>query len=125
MINVVALSGRLVADPDVKKVGQKGVAMCRFRVAVETRYLKGVQWESEKNYPPCIIWGKPAEYLGEYGKKGVWVALSGRFKTGSYERDGKTIYTNEVLVAEMDIQGVVAAKPKQTHPELPDDGVPF
>lgn len=124
MVNSVCLTGRLTDDPKVSKVGAKGTSMCRFKLAVETRYLQGGEWKSEVNYPSCLAWGRTAEHVGNNGRKGVVVSLSGRFKTGSYEKDGKKYYTNDVLVAEVDVlsPGGAQAPPQETPP---DDDIPF
>ena len=126
MVNVVCLSGRFVADPDVKRVGAKSTAMVRFKLAVETRYLQGGEWKSKVNYPSCLAWGRTAEHIGKSAAKGTFASLQGRFETGSYEKDGKTYYTNDVLVAEIDIPVAVASAgaPPPADP-MPDDSIPF
>ena len=126
MVNSVCLTGRFRDDPEVKRVGPKSTAMCRFIVACETRYLQGSEWKSEMNFPPCIAWGRIAEHIGNNGRKGMSVSLGGRFKTGSYEKDGKKYYTNEVLVTELDIfQPPNKEAPPQGPPGTPDSEVPF
>jgi len=126
MVNVVCLSGRFVADPEVKRVGAKSTAMVRFKLAVETRYLQGGEWKSKVNYPSCLAWGRTAEHVGKAAAKGTFASLTGRFETGSYEKDGKTYYTNDVLVAEIDIP-VAASGGSQAPPAgpVPDDDIPF
>ena len=126
MVNTVTLSGRFVADPEVKRVGAKSTAMVRFKLAVETRYLQGGEWKSKVNYPSCLAWGRTAEHIGRSAAKGTFACLFGRFETGSCEKDGKTYYTNDVLVAECDIP-VAAGGSVQAPPEspAPDDDVPF
>ena len=126
MVNVVCLSGRFVADPELKRVGAKSTAMCRFKLAVESRYLQNGEWKSKVNYPSCLAWGRVAENIGKNGGKGVFASLTGRFETGSYEKDGKTYYTNDVLVAECDIP-VAASGGAQAPPAdpVPDNDIPF
>lgn len=126
MVNVVCLSGRFTADPEVKRVGQKATAMCRFKLAVESRFLQGGEWKSKTNYPSCLAWGRTAEHIGNTARKGTPCSVHGRFETGSYEKDGKTYYTNEVLVSEIDIfasAGAGQQPPLQEPP--PDDDIPF
>jgi single-strand DNA-binding protein len=50
----------------------------------------------------CIAWGKTAELMEKYVKKGNLVGISGRIQTGSYDKDGHKIYTTDVVVEEME-----------------------
>lgn len=122
-VNLVVLTGRFVADPEVKLVGQKSTAMCRFKLAVESRFLQNGEWKSKVNYPSCLAWGRQAEFIGNVARKGTFAMLVGRFETGSYEREGKTIYTNEVLVSDIEIPyGASDQTPKEF---VPDEEIPF
>ena len=56
--------------------------------------------DKDKNcdFISCIAFGKSAELLDKYVKKGNKVAISGRIQTGSYtNKDGKTVYTTDVV----------------------------
>ena len=57
---------------------------------------------NEKAVASFSIFGKTAEILEQYGKKGLKIGVNGTIQTGSYEKDGKKVYTTEVLVIRME-----------------------
>ena len=102
-MNSVSLIGRLVRDPELR-YAQTGTAMCRFTVAVDRRMSKQRRQEAQANNQPtadfisCTAFGKTAEVIANYHSKGSQIAVEGRIQTGSYEKDGRRIYTTDVLV---------------------------
>ena len=49
----------------------------------------------------CVTFGKSAEFAQKYLRKGIRIVIGGRISTGSYkDKDGKTIYTTDVIVEE-------------------------
>lgn len=89
-MNVVALSGRLTKDAEIKLVGQdKDLQQARFTLAVDD--YKGTDFIS------CRALGKQAEFIEKWTKKGTKVEISGKIKTGNYENaNGQTVYYTEV-----------------------------
>lgn len=102
-MNSVNLIGRLVRDPELKYT-QSGLAVLRFTVAVDRKLSKDKREEAQANNQPtadfisCTAFGKTAEVIANYHSKGSQIAVEGRIQTGSYEKDGRTIYTTDVLV---------------------------
>lgn len=102
-MNSVNLIGRLVRDPELK-YSQSGMAILRFTVAVDRKLSKDKKEEAQANNQPtadfisCTAFGKTAEVIANYHSKGNQIAVEGRIQTGSYEKDGRTIYTTDVLV---------------------------
>lgn len=102
-MNSVNLIGRLVRDPELKYT-QSGLAVLRFTVAVDRKLSKDKREEAQANNQPtadfisCTAFGKTAEVIANYHGKGSQIAVEGRIQTGSYEKDGRTIYTTDVLV---------------------------
>lgn len=102
-MNSVNLIGRLVRDPELKYT-QSGLAVLRFTVAVDRKLSKDKRDEAERNNQPtadfisCTAFGKTAEVIANYHGKGSQIGVEGRIQTGSYEKDGRTIYTTDVLV---------------------------
>ena len=88
--------GRLTKDPVVRyTTNEKAVAS--FSIAI----ARGGK-EDPVDYIPCKAFGKTAEILEQYGKKGLKIGVNGTIQTGSYEKDGKKVYTTEVLVIRME-----------------------
>lgn len=102
-MNCVSLIGRLVRDPELR-YAQTGTAMCRFTIAVDRRMSKQKRQEAQANNQPtadfisCTAFGATAELISNYHKKGSQIGVEGRIQTGSYEREGRTIYTTDVVV---------------------------
>jgi single-strand DNA-binding protein len=85
--------GRLTVDPELKYVGEDS-AISTFTVAVD----KFVNGEKKADFIRCKVWGKHAESLAEYKKKGDQIGVEGRIETGSYEdNDGNRRYTTEIV----------------------------
>ena len=100
-MNQVVLIGRMTRDPEMR-VLQNGTATTRFTLAVDRGLSKEKKAEAEgkgqptADFVPVTVWGKQAESCADYLAKGRMVAVQGRITTGSYEKDGRTVYTTEV-----------------------------
>ena len=95
MINRTVLVGRLTKDVEVKKTGS-GTSMARFTLACDRMKRKDEQ-EAKADFIGCLAWSQSADFLGQYGKKGMLIGVDGRIQTGSYEKDGQTHYTTDVV----------------------------
>ncbi len=91
-MNIVALMGRLTADP---KCGQSGeTRYARFSLAVDRRGK-----DAGADFISCVAFGKAAETAEKWLKKGSRIACDGRIQTGSYtNKDGQKVYTTDVIV---------------------------
>ena len=107
-MNSVSLMGRLTRDPELRYTANTQMANARFVVAVNRKLSKEKRQEAENNgYPTadfisCIAFGRTAENIATYFKKGQRIAVSGHIQTGSYEKDGQRIYTTDVVVDSFD-----------------------
>lgn len=103
-MNNVSLMGRLTRDAELRYASNTEMANARFVVAVNRKLSKEKRQEAESNgYPTadfisCTAWGKTAENIGNYFKKGNRIAITGHIQTGSYEKDGQRVYTTDVVV---------------------------
>ena len=91
-MNVVNLIGRMVKDPELK-FGQNGKEYMRFSLAVKRPFSK-----DDVDYINCVAFGKTAEILSSYTKKGHQVGIEGNLRMNQYEKDGKKMTTFEVVV---------------------------
>ena len=99
-MNSVILIGNLTRDPELRySTGGSQTAICRFTVAVNDRRRnpQTQEWEDNPSFIPIVVFGKQAENCDRYLAKGRKVAVNGRIQTGSYEKDGRTVYTTEVI----------------------------
>lgn len=89
-MNLVELLGRYTKDPEVRYSGDLAIARNTIAVA---------DGKDKTNFINTVAFGKNAEFEEKYCKKGMLIAVSGKIQTGSYEKDGKKVYTFEVVVA--------------------------
>lgn len=108
-MNSVSLMGRLTRDPELRYTANTQMANARFVVAVNRKLSKEKRQEAENNgYPTadfisCVAWGKTAENIANYFKKGNRIAITGHIQTGSYEnQQGQRVYTTDVVVDSFD-----------------------
>ena len=92
-MNKVILIGRLTKDPDLRFAAGTGKAVTRFTMAVNRPMKKG-----EADFIGCIAFGKTGETIAQYLTKGKPLAITGNIRTGSYEKEGITRYTTDVIV---------------------------
>ena len=91
-MNLVVLTGRLTRDPELK-FGQSGKAYSRFSLAVDRPFQKG-----ETDFINCVAFGKTAELIGEYLRKGRRAGVQGRLQMNRYEVNGEKRTSYDVLV---------------------------
>lgn len=95
-MNLVVLNGRLVRDPELK-FGQSGKAYSRFSIAVD-RQFSGDKTNQSADFINCVAFGKTAEFIGEYFRKGRKILLNGKLQMNQYESEGKKLTTYVVVV---------------------------
>lgn len=93
-MNSVALIGRLTRNPEVRWT-QDQMAIATFSIAIDRPPRK--DGTKETDFPRITVFGRQAENCEKYLKKGRLVGITGRIQTGSYEKDGQTHYTTDVV----------------------------
>jgi len=114
-MNKVNLIGNLVKDPELKYTNSN-IAVARYTIAINTRYGE----KQETDYINVKTWGKSAEFINKYFKKGQPIAISGRLKNNNYE-DNKGIkhYGIEVITEEIEFVG--SKKEEAPHEEVQEE----
>jgi single-strand DNA-binding protein len=97
-MNRVILCGRIVRDPEVRySQGATPMAVAKFTLAVDRKFKK--DGEQSADFINCTAFGKTAEVIEKYVKKGTKIIVEGRWQTGSYtNKDGNKVYTNDCMV---------------------------
>lgn len=98
-MNRVILMGRLTRDPEIRYSNSGDqMAVARYTIAVDRPGGKN-QDEPSADFIGCVCFGKSAEFVEKYLKKGTKIAVEGRIRTGRYQnKDGQTVYTTDVVV---------------------------
>ena len=101
-MNKVILLGRLVRDPEIRySAGAEQKAVANFTIAVDRKYKR--DGEPQADFIPCTAFGKSAEFVDKYLRKGIKIALEGHWRTDSYNNsDGHKVYTNNCIVESME-----------------------
>ena len=122
-INKVILCGRLGKDPEQNQT-PGGLAISKFSLATtDSRKDKNGQWEDTTEWHNCVAFGKTADYINNYVGKGRLVALEGKLKTSTWEKDGIKHYKTDIIIDQLvsldkapvsnDNEMGVSAQPKQ------------
>ena len=83
MLNVVAIMGRLVADPELRTTTQ-GNSVCSFRIACDRSYVQQGQ-ERQADFIDVVAWRQQAEFVSKYFQKGSLIAIEGSLQTRQYQ----------------------------------------
>lgn len=100
-MNKVELVGRLTRDPEVRySQGENASAIARFSVAINRRF-KNAEGNYDADFINCVAFGKSAEFIEKYFRKGMAIGITGRIQTGNYtNKDSVKVYTTDVVVEE-------------------------
>ena len=132
-VNKVILIGNLGKDPELTYT-PSGLAVARFTLATtEKRKNSEGEYVDQTEWHRIVFFGKTAEVVGQYLAKGKSVYIEGRLKYGSYEKDGVTRYTTDIIGFNMQMLGgrgddSGGAAPRQQSapppPSQPQDAAP-
>lgn len=104
MLNVVALMGRLVADPQLRQT-TTGKNVASFRVAVD-RGRKDANGQNQADFFDIVAWDKSAEFICRYFQKGSMIAVEGRLQSRNYQdKSGNNRNAVEVVVNNVSFAG--------------------
>lgn len=91
-MNCIQLVGRITRDPELKK-SNSGKAYIRFSLAVDRPFTS-----DQTDFINCVVFGKTAEVMNKYVRKGHRIGLTGRLQTNKYEHNGEKRISFDVMV---------------------------
>ena len=95
MFNLVVLTGRLTADPELKTTAN-GLSVTTFSIAVDRRYRSGE--ERQTDFINIVAWRQSAEFITKYFKKGSLIGIEGSIQTRRYQdKNGNNRTAFEVI----------------------------
>lgn len=110
-VNKVILVGSVGKDPESKFM-PNGNAVVNFSLATSESWKdKSGQQQESVEWHRCVCFGKLAEIIAQYVKKGSKLYLEGSLKTRSWEKDGVKQYATEIVVNEMQL---LDSKPQES-----------
>lgn len=100
MLNKVQLIGYLGANPETRYTPE-GEAIARVRIATSETWKKNGEKHEKTEWHNLVFFGKLGEIADKYLKKGSLIYVEGRLHTRSWDKDGETRYTTEIVVESM------------------------
>ena len=139
MFNLVVLTGRLTADPELKTT-PNGIPVTTFSIAVNRNYRAGE--EQQTDFINIVAWRQRAEFITKYFKKGSMIGIEGSIQTRRYvdkdtgkNRTAFEVIANNVQFVESKRDGAAASDAQQgftnatandfTAMAADDDDLPF
>lgn len=98
MLNVVAIMGRLVADPELCTT-PAGVNVCQFRIACDRNFARQGE-QRQADFVDIVAWRAQADFVCKYFSKGSLIAINGRIQTRNYQDKNGNNRTAFAVVAE-------------------------
>ena len=83
MLNVVAIMGRLVADPELRTT-QSGINVVSFRIACDRNFARQGE-QRQADFIDIVAWRQQAEFVSKYFQKGSLIAIEGSLQTRQYQ----------------------------------------
>jgi len=141
MVNKVQLIGRLGQNPEFRTT-QDGAELARFSLATDRHWTDsaGVK-QTRTDWHQVVAWGRLAEISRDFLAKGRLVYVEGRLQTRSWEKDGVTRYTTEIVASDVQFLGGrdasdsgrpsggppdAGARGSEGYPPgIPEDDIPF
>lgn len=97
-VNKVIILGNLGADPELRS-SPSGVTSCRLSIATSMNWTdKGSGEKKEKTeWHRVVFFGRSAEVIDQYLKKGQQLYIEGRLQTSKYEKDGIERFSTDII----------------------------
>lgn len=121
-VNKAIIVGNITRDPELKAL-PSGVQVCSFSVATNEVYTKDNEKVEKTEFHNIVSFGKLAENIAKYMKKGSQIYVEGKIQTRSWEADGIKKYRTEIVAQNVQF----GSKPKGSSNEsvqgnIEDDG---
>ena len=101
-MNKVIMMGRLTRDPEVRYgQGANSTAIGKFSIAVDRRFKR--EGQPDADFFNCTAFGRQAEFVEKYLKKGTKIVISGSVQNDNYtDKDGNQRYSVQIICDEIE-----------------------
>lgn len=134
--------GVATADPELRHVGEKNMAVCTVNLAFNRNFRKNDEWQKEVCFLKAQIWGNQAEKMAESVKKGQPIYINGYMKQNSWEDDKgnkRSMHLVSIRTFQLCVkapknengngpqapEAVTASSGNSANPPISDDDIPF
>lgn len=97
-VNKVILVGNVGADPEMKQVGDSSLASIRLATSKSWKDKSTGERKERTEWHRLKVWGRQAEIVEQYVRKGSKLYVEGEIETSTYEKNGETRYSTEIRV---------------------------
>lgn len=119
-LNKVQIIGNITKDIE-KKVLPNGTSVVNFGVATNRNYKdKDGNKKEEVEFHDVVAFGKQADTIAQYMKKGNQIYVEGRLQTRSWEQDGVKKYRTEVILETFQFGAKRESRPEEAVSDAPD-----
>lgn len=119
-MNKVILSGRFTKDPEQRMMSNQ-TEFSRFSLACQGNFVNK-NGERNTEFINCIAFGKTAEIINRYLKKGAMIIAQGKIKNSSYDaQDGTKRYITDVVIDNFEFTSSVQNKTEQVQRQNSED----
>lgn len=113
-LNKAFIIGNLTRDPELKSL-PSGVKVTSFSVATNRVYTQNGEKKENTEFHNVVVFGKQAETVSEWMKKGSQILVEGRIQTRTWEHEGKKNYRTEIIADAIQF----GSRPKSEQGEMP------
>lgn len=104
MLNVVAIMGRLVADPELRTT-QTGINVVSFRIACDRNFARPGE-QRQADFIDVVAWRQTAEFVSKYFQKGSLIAIEGSIQSRQYQdKNGNNRTAVEIVANNVSFAG--------------------
>lgn len=104
-MNQATLVGRLGGDPETRTTAG-GMVVCTLSLATDDRKKDGDKWVKATEWHRVVCFGRTAENVARYRKKGQEICVVGKIKTRKWtDKDGNDKYTTEIVADNIEFVG--------------------
>lgn len=102
-MNIIAIKGRLVRDPECRKT-PNDITTCKITVAVDRAYSSG--GEKQTDFFDCVFWRQGAEFVSKYFSKGKEIIVQGEMQSRKWtDKEGNNRISWEIQNARAEFCG--------------------
>ena len=124
--NKFIFHGTLANDPE-KRITTSGQSLTKVTIALPNRVKQGNEWVDKADFHRLTIWGQPADFVAEFGKKGDQFACEGRIANNTW-KDKDNVARYEVVFMVEKVISLISKNPKpaatRTQAAREDQGPP-
>jgi len=126
MLNVVAIMGRLAADPQLRTT-TTGKSVASFRIACD-RGRRDANGQSQADWLDVVAWDRTAEFVCRYFQKGSLIVVDGRLQSRQYtDKNGNNRTAIEIVASNINFAGPKSSNPAAggSYTPLPDPAADY